>query len=369
MTTPADPPAEGHGHGHRHGDHDHGDHGRHDHGYDHRRGIGGLVSSIVRPHSHDASDAVDPVLSASADGMRTLKLSLAGLAATALVQVVVVAVSGSVALLADTIHNFADALTAVPLAAAFWLSRRPPTRRYTYGFGRSEDLAGIFIVVTIAASSAVAGWEAINRLMHPHSVHRLGWVAAAGVVGFVGNEAVARYRIRTGRRIGSAALEADGHHARTDGFTSLAVVAGAAGVALGWRLADPVVGLAITVAILLVVKNAARDIYRRLMDAVDPTLVERVSSALGDVDGIEQVEAVRIRWIGHELHAEAEVVSNGGLSLAEAHEVGERAHHHLLHEVPRLAHVTIHTSPSTVHGTDPHALTAHHRRPAPIHYH
>jgi cation diffusion facilitator family transporter len=265
-----------------------------------------------------------------------------------------------VALLSDSIHNFADALTAVPLGLAFWLGRRPPNKRYTYGYGRSEDLAGVFIVATIAVSSAVAALEAVNRLIHPHHVQQVGWVIVAGLVGFAGNELVAVYRIGVGRRIGSAALVADGRHARTDGFTSLAVVIGAGGVALGWQAADPIVGLVITVPILMVVKSAARDIYRRLMDAVDPALVDQVTAILADVEGVEAVDAVRIRWVGHELRAEAEISSNGALTLTEAHDVAEHAHHHLLHEVPRLAQATIHSSPAPSDGVDPHALTAHH---------
>jgi len=289
-----------------------------------------------------------------------LKISLAGLAVTAVIQVVVVVLSGSVALLADTIHNFADALTALPLGLAFWLSRRPATKRYTYGYGRSEDLAGIFIVLTIAASSAVAGWEAVNRLVHPHHVHKVGWVIVAGLVGCAGNELVAVYRIRVGRRIGSAALVADGLHARTDGLTSLAVVVGAVGVAAGWQAADPIVGLAITAAILMVLKGAARDIYRRLMDAVEPALVDEITAILAASPGVEAVEAVRVRWVGHELHAQAEVVSDADLTLAQAHDVAEHAHHHLLHQIPRLAEAAIHSSPCGHQGADPHALTAHH---------
>jgi cation diffusion facilitator family transporter len=294
--------------------------------------------------------------------MRALVLSLAVLAVTAAVQVVIVIASGSVALLSDTIHNFADSLTAVPLGLAFWLSRRPANKRYTYGYGRSEDLAGVFIVAVIAASCGVAAWEAIGRLIHPHHVHRIGWVIVAGLVGFAGNELVAVYRIRVGRQIGSAALVADGVHARTDGLTSLAVVAGAVGVALGWQLADPILGLLITFAILMIVKNAARDIYRRLMDAVDPTLVEQVTSILTSIAGVEAVDAVRIRWVGHELRAEAEITSDGALTLSQAHDVAEHAHHHLLHEVPRLAQATIHSSPAASDGVDSHALTAHHSR-------
>lgn len=345
----------GHGHAHRPDGHSH----RHEH----PTGLRGFVASLLRPHSHDAADSTDAQLEASREGMRALGMSLGVLGVTAVVQVIIVAASGSVALLSDTIHNFADALTAVPLGLAFWLGRRRPKKRYTYGYGRSEDLAGVFIVTTIALSSAVAAFEAMNRLIHPHHVHQLAWVIVAGLVGFAGNELVALYRVRVGRRIGSAALVADGLHARTDGFTSLAVVIGAVGVALGWQLADPIVGLAITLAILVVVKNAARDIYRRLMDAVDPALVEQVTAILAGVDGIDAVEAVRIRWVGHELHAEAEVTSDGKLTLAQAHDVAEHARHHLLHEVPRLAQATIHSSPSAHEGVDPHSLTAHHFGP------
>jgi cation diffusion facilitator family transporter len=240
------------------------------------------------------------------------------------------------------------------------LGRRPPTKRYTYGYGRSEDLAGVFVVATIAISSGFTAYEAIDRLIHPRHVHQLGWVIVAGIVGFLGNELVALFRTRVGRQIGSAALVADGLHARTDGFTSLAVVIGAVAVALGWQLADPIVGLLITVAILVIVKNAARDIYRRLMDAVDPGLVEQVTAILASVDGVQAVDAVRIRWVGHELRAEAEVTSDGALTLAQAHDVAEHAHHHLLHEVPRLAQATIHSSPAPTDGVDPHAITAHH---------
>jgi cation diffusion facilitator family transporter len=303
---------------------------------------------------------MDTALQASREGMRALKISLAILALTASVQVVIVAVSGSVALLADSIHNFADALTAVPLGLAFWLGRRPPSRRYTYGFGRAEDLAGIFIVLMVAASAGVAGWEAVDRLRHPQPVSHVGWVMAAGLVGFIGNELVARYRIRVGRSIGSAALEADGYHARTDGFTSLGVVAGAIGVALGWPAADPIFGLAITVAILLVVKSAARDIYRRLMDAVDPALVDQIASVLASTPGIVGVDGVRVRWVGHELHAEVEVTSDAHVSLETAHAIAEEARHHLLHQVRRLSSITIHSSPTGGPGLDPHALTSHH---------
>jgi cation diffusion facilitator family transporter len=259
---------------------------------------------VVRPHSHDASAKVDRAMEASAQGMRTLWISLAGLGVTAVLQAGVVALSGSVALLGDSIHNAADALTAVPLGIAFLAGRRAATRRFTCGFGRAEDLAGIVIVMLIALSSALAAAAAIDRLLHPATVSHLPWVAVAAVIGFIGNEWVARYRIRVGRAIGSAALVADGLHARTDGFTSLAVLLGAAGVALGWRLADPVIGLVITLAILLVLKDAAREVFRRLMDAVDPALLETAEAALAPVEGVLEVSQLRMRWIGHHLHAD-----------------------------------------------------------------
>jgi cation diffusion facilitator family transporter len=340
------------------GGHDH-EHG-HDHDHDHPGGLRGLVRSVFAPHSHDAADSVDSALADSREGLRALWTSLGGLGITAALQVVIVLISGSVALLADTVHNFADALTAVPLAVAFLIGRRPANRRYTYGYGRAEDLAGIFIVAMIALSAVVAGWEAIGRLMDPQGVRNVGWVIMAGVIGFAGNELVAHYRIRVGRKIGSAALVADGLHARTDGITSLGVVAGGTGAALGWDLADPLIGLVITVAILFVLKSAARDIYRRLMDSVSPELVDDVEAVLAAVPGIEAVERVSIRWIGHELRAEADVVSDSRLTLAESHRIAEEAHHLLLHRIPKLRRATIHTNPCTHDGLDHHLTTAHH---------
>jgi len=304
------------------------------------------VVDLLHGHSHDAADSVDNALESSDEGVRALKISLVVLALTAALQLVVALLSGSVALLADTIHNFADALTAVPLWVAFVLGRRPATRRYTYGYGRAEDLAGIFVVVMIALSALAAGVEAIRRLMYPEPVAHAGWVLVAGVIGFVGNELVATYRIRVGRRIGSAALVADGTHARTDGFTSLAVVAGAIGVILGFPLADPIVGLGITVAILFVLRSAARDIYRRLMDAVDPDLLDLAEQTLADTDGVVQVESVRVRWIGHGLYAEASLDVKAGLDLERAHRIAHAAQDRLRAAVPKLREATMHVSPA-----------------------
>jgi len=316
---------------------------------------------VLRPHSHDAPDKVDAAMEASAAGMRALWVSLAVLGGTALLQAAVVAVSGSVALLGDTLHNAADALTVVPLGIAFLVGRRPPTRRYTYGYGRAEDLAGVMIVLLIAASSALAAYEAVTRLAHPRPVTGLIAVAAAALIGFTGNEVVARYRIRVGRRIGSAALVADGLHARTDGFTSLAVLLGVAGVAVGWDWADPVVGLVITVAIVAVLRQAAREIYRRLMDAVDPALVDQVERTLRATRGVLGVGQIRLRWIGHHLRAECEVIVDAGASAVQAHQVAVDAEHGLLHALPRLAAALVHADPQDRAGDNHHAVLAAHR--------
>ncbi len=302
---------------------------------------------------------MDSELEASRRGMRALLLSFVALTVTALLQAVIVVVSGSVALLVDTIHNAADALTALPIAVAFTLGRRAATRRYTYGYGRAEDLASIVVVLVIAGSAVFAAVESVRRIADPRELDHLGLVAAAGLIGFLGNEAVARYRITVGRQIGSAALVADGLHARTDGFTSLGVVVSAAAAWAGIEQADPVIGLLITLAVLAVLRDAARDVYRRLMDAVDPALVDLVEATARGTEGVRDVGDVRMRWIGHRLRAELEIVVADDLTVVEAHRIAESAEHRLLHDVPRLHAALVHADP--VGHT--HDLTGHHREP------
>ncbi len=326
--------------------HGHGDQHSDNHSHDHPRGLTGAIKEIFAPHSHDAADSVDTALESSAAGIRAVKISLLVLGITAIAQVIIVVVSGSVALAADTIHNFSDALTAVPLWIAFAMGTKAATRRYTYGFGRVEDLAGLFVVAMIALSAIIAGYEAVMRLIHPQPIEHVGWVALAGLAGFIGNEWVALYRIRVGRRIGSAALVADGLHARTDGFTSLAVLFSAGGVALGFPLADPIVGLLITVAILAVLQTAVRDVFRRLLDGVDPQLVETAERTLAARPGVRSVRSVRMRWIGHRLHADAELDVDPSLNLTEAHRIAHDAEHELTHAVPKLTTALIHAYPA-----------------------
>lgn len=368
--------AHAHDHGHDQA-HDHADEGHvhavdgHDHArpadhahHEHVGGIRGLVQSLVAPHSHDSADSVDSALESSAKGIRAVKISLVALLVTSGLQVMVVLVTNSVALLADTIHNFSDALTAVPLWIAFVLGRRAATKRFTYGYRRSEDLAGIFIVAMIAFSAVLAGWQAIDRLINPQPLSNLALLAAAGVIGFAGNELVALYRIRVGKEIGSAALVADGYHARTDGLTSLAVLVGAAGAALGFPQADPIVGLLITVAILWVLKGAASQVFARLMDAVDPALTDAVERAARQ-PGVEAVSSVRIRWIGHRLEAEAHIVVDCDLTTLRSHAIAEGVRHGIFHAVPKISDVVVHVDPCGHAVADPHEATREHMPDTP----
>ncbi|GAB3574330.1 cation diffusion facilitator family transporter [Leifsonia lichenia] len=310
----------------------------HDHHHDHHHhpaGFRGFLYGLFIPHSHDAADSIDDALEASTEGVRALKISLFVLLGTTVLQAVVVAFSGSVALLADTVHNFSDALTAVPLWVAFVLGRRVASRRYTYGFGRAEDLAGLFIIAVVALSAVVAAWQSVDRLIHPHPLNNLGWVIVAGVIGFAGNEAVAIYRIRVGRRIGSAALVADGVHARIDGFTSLAVVLGAIGVLLGFPLADPIVGLLISAAIVVLLLGTVRSIGRRLLDGIEPELTDRLEHALEETPGVAEVARIQLRWIGHRLHGSAHLVVDA-TSLSDAQRIAAAARSQAREHLPNL---------------------------------
>lgn len=331
------------GQGHPHEGHSHADG---DHGHAHPTGIRGFFYGLFVPHSHDASDSIDDALEASTEGIRALKISLFILLGTTILQLIVVLFSGSVALLADTVHNFSDALTALPLWVAFILGRRAASRRHTYGYGKAEDLAGLFIVAVVALSAVVAAWQSIDRLFNPQPLHNLGWVLAAGVVGFIGNEAVAIYRIRVGQKIGSAALVADGVHARTDGFTSLAVVVGAGGVMLGFPLADPIVGLLISVAIIILLWGTVRSIGRRLMDGIEPELLDRAQTALEKTPGVLSVPRLQLRWVGHRLQGAATIMV-ANTSLTEAEKVVSLAETSLAVALPNLDDMPIRTVSST----------------------
>jgi cation diffusion facilitator family transporter len=336
---------------HHHHDHEHG----HEHG--HHNGHG---------HGHGV---VDPTISTTAEGLWALKWSFAVLMATALLQAAIVFVSGSVGLLADTIHNFGDAATAIPLGIAFLFARKQPSKRFTFGYGRVEDLAGIVIVLTILFSAIFAGYESIQRLFHPQDISHLWSVVAASVVGFIGNEVVAIFRIRVGRRIGSAALIADGYHARVDGWTSLAVLAGMLGVWLGYPLADPIVGLIITIAIFGIVVQSGKQIFTRMLDGVNPHVVDEIRHAAAHVPQVKEVTDVRARWLGHRLHAEVNVTLPSQLTLRDAHSVAEEVRHQLLHHLKYLSLIVIHVDPEEKSGERHHRIEMHSHDGLPAHSH
>ncbi len=300
--------SHGHAHGHDHGDEEHG-------------------------HSHGV---IDPSITATEQGIWAIKWSFVILAITAILQLGVVLLSGSVALLADTIHNFSDAATAIPLWIAFRLAQRGTSKRFPYGYGRVEDLAGVLIVLIILASAIVAGYGAVERLLHPEAIGQLLWVTVAGVVGFIGNEAVAVFRIRIGRRMNSTALIADGYHARTDGLTSLAVVLGAAGVWLGFPLADPIIGLLITIAIFGIVWQSARAVFQRLLDGVQPQVIDAIRHTAEHNTEIREITNVRARWLGHQLVAELDIALQNETRVTDADRIANEFEQQLLNQIDGL---------------------------------
>ncbi len=342
-----DATADDHTHDHAHGPH--GGHGHHhDHGHDHAH-RGGLIGWIQHTfaHSHDIHEKVDDVMETHERGFWATRIALLMLGVTTALQLIIVWFSGSVALFADTIHNFGDAANSIPLLFAFALQRRVRSRGFTYGYGRTEDLAGIVIVGSILFSAIVAGYQSIMRIIDPQPIDYLWWVAAAALIGFIGNEAVAALEIRVGRQIGSAALIADGKHARIDGFTSLAVLGAVAGVLLGVPLLDPIVGLLITAAILWITWDAAKAVFRRLLDGIEPHILAEVEHAPLHVDGVHEVHEVRARWIGHKVHADLHITVDPHLTVDESHSITERVYDALNDHVPAFGGAMIHVCPRT----------------------
>jgi len=311
------------------------------------------LHSHSHEHSHGHSHThgrVDPSITTTSKGIWAVKWSFIGLMATAVLQIFIVIMSGSVALLADTIHNFGDASTAIPLAIAFTLARRKPSKRFSYGYGRVEDLAGVIIVFLILFSAAVAGYESVTRFLNPQPVGHLQAVALAAIIGCIGNEVVAQFRMKVGKEIGSAALIADGYHARVDGFTSLAVLIGALGVWLGYPILDPLIGMLITIAILKIVLDSSKLVFTRLLDGVEPEVLDKVKDIAEGVEGVCEVTDLRVRWIGHRLHAEINASVDPSLSVEEGHEIANAVREKLLENFSYLSGTTIHVDPVTASG-------------------
>ncbi len=317
-------------------------------------------------HKHGV---VDPVIFTTQRGIWAIKWSFFGLLVTALFQIIIVLISGSVALLADTIHNFGDAATAIPLWFAFKLARWKSSKRFTYGYGRVEDLAGVIIVFTILFSAIVAGYASIDRLFHSRVVEHLWAVIVASVIGFLGNEVVAQFRIKVGKEIGSAALIADGYHARVDGLTSLSVLFGVMGVWIGYPLADPIAGLLITAAIFRIVWESGKSVFTRLLDGVNPEVIDEIKHAANHTPGVQDVSEVRVRWLGHRLHAEVNIAINPELSVEEGHEIAKEVRHQLLHHLRYLSNTTIHIDPVNASGEKHHCIAEHIHDDLPVHSH
>lgn len=365
-------------HTHAHDDHDHddhasrhGEHGEHDdHEHDVPEGVWGWFISHIpflshqgHDHGREGSLANDRVLLNNQEGVRVIWLALAILTVTTLLQILIVYLSGSVALLADTAHNLVDALNSIPLLVALYLARRAANRRYNYGYGKAEDIAGIFIALSIAVSAAYIFYESFNKLFDPQPLANPWWVAAAAVIGFLGNEGVAWLEIRTGRKIGSAAMVADGLHARTDGLTSLAVLPAALGSVLGFPIIDPLVGFAIGIIILFITRDVLVSMWYRLMDAIEPETLDEAERVVAQVADVKDVERVRLRWMGSRQQADVTISVDGSLTTAESHEIAERVRHKLFHALTNLGEVMVHVEPWSPEGQDFHPDTATHEPP------
>lgn len=344
-------------------DHDHEHDHAHDHDHSHApppkdwwRKLLAALHLDGHSHSHTGNRAYLD----NEEGIRVVWLALAALTITSIIQMVIVLWSGSVALLADTIHNIGDGLNSVPLLVAFYLARRAATRRYTYGFGKAEDVAGIFIVLSIAFSAGVIFWESFQKLLNPQPLTNLGWLAAAAIIGFLGNETVALLQIQTGRRIGSAALVADGLHARTDGLTSLAVLVAAGGSWLGFPILDPIVGILIGITILFITRDAAKTMWYRLMDAIEPDILDKAEEVVKSQPGVKTLCALQVRWIGHRLQAEVTVEVDPALTVVEGHAIAEEVRHALFHEITNFSEIIVHVDPWSPEPGLYHQGTAHH---------
>ncbi len=321
----------------------------HSHDHSHHHHSGGPLARIAQAlhlpgftHDHSHADlAGDSAFLHNQLAIRTVWLALLALGATTALQVVIYVASGSVALLADTVHNLGDALNSIPLLIAFYFARRAANKRFTYGYGRLEDIAGVFIVISIGFSAAYILYESAQRLLNPLPLENLEWIALASLVGFVGNELVAEMQIRVGRRIGSDAMIADGQHARIDGLTSLAVLIAVLGTLIGAPILDPIVGVVIALAIVGITWNAIRAIWLRMMDAVDPHLVEHVEAHALEVPGVLSIESLRLRWVGHRLYGAMIISLSGSTSLQQSQQIVASVQQEARGIIPQLEELVV----------------------------
>jgi cation diffusion facilitator family transporter len=332
-------------HDHEHHDHDHGNHSHDEHGHGHEHG------------------KVEADLYGNRAGLRAVQISTAGMLLVAAIQFATAWIGGSAGLFADALHNFGDVFTTIALWIAFVISNRAANQRYTYGYYRAEDLAGIFIVLVIIASAVASAVESIQKLTSGNIPTQLYLSMAAALIGVAGNELLAQYKISVGKRINSVSLIADGHHSRIDGLTSLAAFIGLVGVKLGFPKADPIAGIVITIVIFTVVLSTSRSVIQRLLDAVDPRVVPTIITTAKAVQGVQAITDVRARWVGHTLHIVMNIEVDAELTLSKAHAIAEEVRHRLFHDIKGVSEVVIHTDPSSANG-DHHQETAHHMQAA-----
>ena len=286
------------------------------------------------------------------DAIRAVVVSAIFLGIAALAEITASILSGSASVLADGLHNAGDVLTSFILLFTFALVRRPATRRFSSGYGRFEDVATLLIVVVIIITAAIAAAESVYKLIHPTVYSNIALSLGAAVVGVVANLGVSEYKVRVGRGIGSESLEADGIHSRIDALVSAGAFAGIGLAGLGFAIADPILGMLITVAIIFALAGTVKQLYYRMMDAVDPTIVDELTSSAKSVPGVLAVHDVRVRWVGRELVANMHVDMDPKSTLETAHAIAMRVEDAICQEVP-AARLEIHMDP----GTTPHEHT------------
>jgi cation diffusion facilitator family transporter len=273
------------------------------------------------------------------DADRAVGVSAIGLAVTGIVELLLAVLTGSVGLLGDAIHNLSDVSTSAVVFLGFRLSRRGPTEQYPYGLDRAEDLAGVGIAIVIWASAVFAGYASIRKLVGHGPTGHLALGIAGAVLGIVGNQVVARYKLVVGRRISSATLVADARHSWLDALSSAGALAGLVAVALGFRLGDPIAGLAVTVFICHVGYEVSKDVVHRLADGVDPAVITAAEAAAGSVDGVIHAHA-RARWTGRTLRVEVEGWVDPALTVSGADALGQQVARAVAGELPEMGSFT-----------------------------
>jgi cation diffusion facilitator family transporter len=292
------------------------------------------------PLAHTRDDA-----SERRQANRAVAVSAIGLGVTGLAELLIAVLTGSVGLLGDAIHNLSDVSTSAVVFLGFRLSRRPPTERYPYGLERAEDLAGVGIALVIWASAAFAGWQSIRKLIeHGHTTHVAAGIAAAAL-GIIGNQLVARYKLRVGKRINSATLIADARHSWLDALSSAGALAGLIAVAAGQTWGDPVAGLAVTAFICHVGYEVTKDVVHRLADGVDPEVISTAEAAAGSVPGVIHAHA-RARWSGRTLRVEVEGWVDPELSTRDADALGRLVAGQISRQLPQAGSLTWTTRPA-----------------------